>query len=120
MFHKSAAAHPSTPERLVQARYSAFVKKVPKYLRTTSHPDNPALQGSKTTIDDGAGGQQEKQCTYEEDLAMTFLAIDFQGLEILGSWMAADGSSCEVDVKARFKRLVSVRERERESEKVQP
>jgi SEC-C motif-containing protein len=43
VFHKSAAAHPD-PESLLRARYSAFVKRVPKFLRATSHPDNPALK----------------------------------------------------------------------------
>jgi hypothetical protein len=55
------------------------------------------------TLEDGT----DKQCTYEEDLAMTFLAAEFTGLEVLSSSASQDGSSCSVDYKARFKRVVS-------------
>jgi uncharacterized protein YchJ len=53
---------PPTPEALVRARYCAFVKRDAKFLRATSHPDNPALAGSSTTLPDGS----VKQCSYEE------------------------------------------------------
>lgn len=38
---------------------------------------------------------------------MTMLAAQYTGLEILGSRMSEDGNSCEVDVRATFKRLMS-------------
>jgi hypothetical protein len=40
-----------------------------RFLRATSHPDNPALKGSSTTLEDGT----VKNCTFEEDMAMSMV-----------------------------------------------
>lgn len=103
-YHKSAVLAPDTPEKLVKARYSACVKRDAKFLRSTSHPDNPALKGSSATLADGT----TKQCSYEEDLAVTFLSVEFQGLRVLSTTLAPAGDTATVDVEARFKRVVSV------------
>eukprot|EP00775_Hariotina_reticulata_P012708 gene12708-12838_t len=100
--HKSRAPAPDSPEKLVRARYSAFVKREFKFLRATSHPDNPALKGSTTAPD----VEVQKHCTYEEDLAVTCASVDFAGLDILGSSISADGSSATVDVVAHIKRRI--------------
>jgi hypothetical protein len=55
--HKSAAAQPD-PTRLMKARYSAWVKRLPKYLRATSHPDNSALQVRRLDLGTGNSSQQ--------------------------------------------------------------
>lgn len=72
-----------------------------------SHPDNPALIGSKVALPDGT----EKQCTFEEDFAMTILALQFQGLEIVGSSGETAHGSCTVDARVRFRRVVSSADR---------
>jgi SEC-C motif-containing protein len=66
-FHKSSSASISAdPQQLIAARYSAFVKKDFKFLRRSSHPDNPALKGSSTADDAGV----QRNCSFEEDLAV--------------------------------------------------
>jgi SEC-C motif-containing protein len=65
VYHKSSALAPDSPEKLIRARYSAFVKRDFKFLRDTSHPDNPALKGSTTAPD----VEVQKHCTYEEDVS---------------------------------------------------
>lgn len=76
-FHKSKSLWPDQPQQLVAARYAAFagankddkdnLMRSMKFLRRTSHPDNPALKGSTTAPDAGV----QKQCSYEEDLAVS-------------------------------------------------
>ncbi|WIA23957.1 hypothetical protein OEZ86_007215 [Tetradesmus obliquus] len=102
-FHKSASASISAdPTQLVAARYSAFVKKDFKFLRRSSHPDNPALKGSSTAED----AEVQRNCSFEEDLAVTFLAVDFLGLKIYGSSSSSDGDSAEVEYAVTIKRKI--------------
>lgn len=102
-FHKSASALISAdPTQLVAARYSAFVKKDFKFLQRSSHPDNPALKGSSTAED----AEVQRNCSFEEDLAVTFLAVDFLGLKIYGSSSSSDGDSAEVEYAVTIKRKI--------------
>ncbi|KAF6260258.1 hypothetical protein COO60DRAFT_906930 [Scenedesmus sp. NREL 46B-D3] len=102
-FHRSSSASVSAaPQQLIAARYSAFVKKDFKFLRRSSHPDNPALKGSSTADDAGV----QRQCSFEEDLAVTFLAVAFLGLDIYGSSTSPDGSSADVEYAVSIRRKI--------------
>ncbi|BDA45677.1 probable UPF0225 protein Spro_2712 at N-terminal half [Coccomyxa sp. Obi] len=83
-----------TPEAVMRARFSAYVKKISDFIVATTHPENPAREGSKTP--DG-----EHSSTLIEDINATFRTIAWQRLRVLGTEYGADEG--KVQFEAYFK-----------------
>ncbi|CAG9465116.1 unnamed protein product [Pedinophyceae sp. YPF-701] len=73
VYHNGKAA--PTAEALMRARYTAYAKKLADYIVDTTHPDNPAYEGSKTP--DG-----EHSSTLREDVIATSRIFDFEKLKV--------------------------------------
>ena len=77
LLHDGEAAG-ATPEAVMRARFSAYVKKAVNYVVDTTHPDNPAYEGSRSP--DG-----ELRSTLREDVVATADKVAFQRLSVKGS-----------------------------------
>lgn len=82
---------PATPEASLRARFSAYAKKLPKYILRTTHKQNPSRLGSDSA-------DKKKHTTFEEDVRVTMLNADFRSLTLLGS--TQDGTdSATIDLQ---------------------
>ncbi|CAL8470738.1 g10280 [Coccomyxa elongata] len=87
-----------TPEAVMRARFSAYVKKFSDFIVATTHPENPAREGSKAP--DG-----KDSSTLIEDINATFRTIAWQRLRVLGTEDGASADEGKVQFEAYFKEL---------------
>jgi len=66
-----------------------------KYIVKTTHPDNPACQGSRTAADSGV----EKVCSYFEDIATTIAVCNFKQLSVGAATQAGEGGVSTIDYR---------------------
>jgi len=98
--HASAApADAVTPEAIVRARFSAYVKNVPAYIVASTHPDSKDMKRK----DDPA----EAKTQLEKDADATMKKVNFTSLRVKGTKENADGDvfvTYEVSYKAAGKK----------------
>ena len=70
----TAPAEAVTPEAIVRARFSAYVKNVPKYIVASTHPDSKDMKRA----DDPAEAREQ----LEKDAAATMKKVNFTSLRV--------------------------------------
>ena len=94
----AAPADSITPEAIVRARFSAYVKNVPKYIVASTHPDSKDMKRK----DDPAEAREQ----LEKDAAATMQKVQFKSLRVKGT-KEGDGETFvtyEVSYKAAGKK----------------
>jgi SEC-C motif domain protein len=94
IYHKGGLE--PTPEAVMRARFSAYRKGLVRYIMQTTHPDNPATQGSKTP--DG-----KQSSTFEQDIRATCDKVEFVNLAIIDRSTSASGDEGHVRFIVKFK-----------------
>ena len=95
----TAPADAVTPENIVRARFSAYVKNAPKYIVASTHPDSKDMKRK----DDPA----EAKTQLEKDAEATMKKVNFTSLRVKGTKENADGDvfvTYEVSYKAAGKK----------------
>ena len=98
LYDGAAPADSITPEAIVRARFSAYVKNVPKYIVASTHPDSKDMKRK----DDPAEAREQ----LEKDADATMQKVQFKSLRVKGT-KEGDGETFvtyEVSYKAAGKK----------------
>ncbi|MEW5317155.1 MAG: hypothetical protein WDW38_008482 [Sanguina aurantia] len=100
-FHQpNTSVVPATPEASLRARFSAYSKKLHKYILRTTHSQNPSRSGSDSA-------DKLKHTTFEEDVKVSMLNADFRSLTLLGSSQEEGPDSATLDFEIVFRLNIS-------------
>ena len=94
---KSQVVIAPSPEAVLRARFSAFSKKDVKYIKNTTHPLNPARQGS--TSEDG-----KVKTSFERDIQVSMSWAEYLSLSLKQIRQGASGEEAWIEFEFQVKR----------------